>query len=102
MNTTEYILQPKSSKYNSDIYINECKICGKTYKETQLDVHHILFQSCCNENNLIDHVQKNDKNNLVVLCKEHHIQLHQGKFEIKGYKEIAGSGKELDIVYTFS
>ncbi len=87
LNVPEYIVQPKSSKYNADIYINNCQICDKSYKDEQLDVHHILFQSQCNQNGLIDHIKKNDKNNLVVLCKEHHIQVHNKNLEIYGYKD---------------
>jgi hypothetical protein len=87
MNIPEYIVQPKNSKYNADVYVDRCEICGKTYKEEQLDVHHILFQSQCNENNLVEHIQKNDKTNLVVLCKTHHVAVHNKNLEITGYKE---------------
>ncbi len=87
LNVPEYVLQPKSSKYNSEIYVDKCEICGKTYKDEQLDVHHILFQCNCNEEGMIDHIKKNDKSNLVVLCKEHHIQVHNKDLEIYGYKD---------------
>lgn len=87
LNVPEYVLQPKSSKYNSDIYIDKCEICGKTYKDEQLDVHHILFQCNCDNDGMIDHIKKNDKNNLVVLCKEHHIQVHNKNLEIYGYTD---------------
>ena len=87
LNVPEYILQPKNSKYNANIYIDKCQICGKTYKEEQLDVHHILFQSQCNQDDLIEHVKKNDKSNLVVLCKTHHIAVHNKDLEIYGYQE---------------
>ena len=35
----------------------------------------------------IEHVKKNDKSNLVVLCKTHHIAVHNKDLEIYGYKE---------------
>ena len=85
LQTPEYILNPKSGKYNSNIYVHACQICKKTYKETQLDEHHIIFQSECNENGLKNHVQKNTKSNFAVLCKEHHIAVHNKDLEIYGY-----------------
>jgi DNA mismatch repair protein MutS len=87
LNIPEHIIQPKYSKYNSEIYIDKCQIieCNKTYKDEQLDVHHILFQSHCDDNGMVEHVKKNDKNNLVVLCKNHHIQVHNKNLEIYGY-----------------
>lgn len=100
LNLPDHIIQPKSSKYNNDIYIDRCQIkeCNKTYKDEQLDVHHILFQSKCNENGLVEHVKKNDKSNLVVLCKEHHIQVHNKNLEIIGYKDTT-NGVELDYKF---
>jgi len=87
LNIPEYIIQPKKSIYNSDIYIDKCEICNKSYKEEQLDVHHILFQCNFNKDGVLDHIKKNDKSNLVVLCKEHHIQVHNKDLEIYGYKD---------------
>lgn len=87
LNIPEYIVEPKTSKYNSNVYVDKCEICNKTNKEEQLDVHHILFQSHCNENGLVEHVQKNDKSNLVVLCKTHHIAVHNKDLDIYGYKD---------------
>lgn len=98
LNVPEYILHPKNSKYNADIYIDKCEICAKTYKEEQLDVHHILFQSQCNQDDLIEHVKKNDKSNLVVLCKTHHVMVHNKDLEIYGYKE-TNEGMMLDYKY---
>jgi len=80
------IVNTQKSRYNSDIYVDHCAICKKTYKQTQLDVHHINFQSNCDENGLYKHIPKNMACNLVVLCKEHHTQVHQNKIKIKGYK----------------
>lgn len=95
LNEPDKIVNTQKSKYNSNIYVNSCKICGKTYKDTQLDVHHINFQSNCDENDLYNHIPKNMDCNLVVLCKEHHKQLHQNKIKIKGYK-YTSNGRELD------
>lgn len=85
LNEPDKILSDKKSKYNSDVYVHSCSICDKTYKETQLDVHHIKYQSECDENDRYEHIPKNFNCNLVVLCKEHHIQVHQNKIKIHGY-----------------
>ena len=95
LNEPDKVINTQKSRYNSNIYVNSCKICGKTYKETQLDVHHINFQSKCDENDLYNHIPKNMECNLVVLCKEHHTQLHQNKIKINGYN-YTSNGRELD------
>jgi DNA mismatch repair protein MutS len=100
LNISDYILHPKTSKYNTNIFVDKCQIdnCNKNYKNEQLDVHHILFQSQCNNNDLIDHIRKNDKSNLVVLCKEHHSQVHNKNLEIYGYIDTE-NGKKLDYKF---
>jgi DNA mismatch repair protein MutS len=84
------IMEMKTSKYNSTIYVDHCEICGKTAEQLggqgQLDVHHILFQQCFREG-LESHIQMNEQQNLVVLCKEHHQQVHQKEIEISGYQQ---------------
>lgn len=91
------IVNTQKSRYNSDIYVDHCAICKKTYKQTQLDVHHINFQSNCDENGLYKHIPKNMACNLVVLCKEHHTEVHQNKIKIKGYK-YTSDGRELEFL----
>ena len=82
----------KESKYNANVVVKECEIC-KTCVD--LDVHHIQFQCEANDFNLVDNgMHKNAKSNLVVLCKEHHQQVHQDKIIIHGWKETSG-GREL-------
>ena len=76
------LLPTKSSIYNSKLFIDKCAICEST---DNLDVHHILFQCQADENNNIGHVAKNAKNNLVVLCKKHHQDVHIGSLNITGY-----------------
>ena len=89
------IIPKKSSIYNSELFIDKCSICDSTEK---LDVHHILFQCSADNNNNIGHVSKNSKNNLVVLCKKHHQDVHNGGLLIKGYN-MTSTGKEL--IYKF-
>lgn len=99
MDFSDKILNHKESKYNSDVYINECQICGKNKKQAQLDVHHIKFQSMCNENGLIGHIPKNVKSNLVILCKKHHNDVHHHNLIINSYKMTLDKGKVLDYQY---
>ena len=91
------IIETHTSKYNADLIIDHCEICNKTVAELgkgQLDVHHILFQQCF-RNGLESNIGMNDLQNLVVLCKEHHQDVHQSKIEICGYKKTS-NGKMLD------
>jgi DNA mismatch repair protein MutS len=92
MGKNQEILSTKKSVYNSDVYVSECAICKKN---VDLDVHHINFQCTADKNNMIQHFHKNEKHNLVVLCKEHHNEVHQGGLKINGYK-MTGDGKILD------
>lgn len=86
------ILENKTSHYNSNIYIHECKICGKPAS----DVHHIKFQCQANENNIIDnYLQKDSLSNLVQLCEKCHDQVHNGNLNIYGYQQTS-QGVELN------
>jgi DNA mismatch repair protein MutS len=84
------ILDSNSSKYNSSIYVNECKICKTTaeqVKPSQLDVHHINQQKDTDCNNIVidKHFHKNNSHNLVVLCKPCHQKVHSNKIELSGW-----------------
>jgi DNA mismatch repair protein MutS len=83
---------PKSSNYNSATYVDECAICGN--KAGQLDVHHIHSQKYADCNDTIEYFNKNHGGNLVVLCVEHHNQVHQGDMIIHGWIETS-HGKKL-------
>ena len=88
------ILEKKKSKYNNNIYMDKCSICNKNSNETSLDVHHIIYQEKFDDNNNYNHLKKDDYNNLVVLCKEHHQDVHNNKLKIYGYtKTIDGERK---------
>ncbi len=69
------------SRYNKDVYIDQCKICNK---KTDLHCHHIIFQHMFGE----DHKFPFDKNiasNLCVLCENCHHRVHKGDININGY-----------------
>lgn len=84
VNKQQMVVSEKTSKYNSDVYVTECYICKST---EQLDTHHIIHQSKCNSDGLYEHIRKDAKSNLVVLCKQHHQATHKGKYVFDGYKE---------------
>lgn len=84
MGIEKELYSSKSSRYNSEVYVDKCVICGS---REQLDTHHIKFQCTADENGMIDTMDKDVKNNLVVLCKHHHQEVHKGNIEIEGYVE---------------
>ena len=89
------ILDTKQSKYNSEVFVHNCLICDRD----AVDVHHIKFQSTANSNNIIDsHIVKDDKSNLVPLCKECHDNVHNGNLIINGYLQ-SSKGIKLDYHY---
>lgn len=92
LNINNDILTSKKSKYNSGIYVSECKICQSI---NDLDTHHINFQSNADINGNIEHFHKNDKHNLVVLCKTCHKKVHENVIKINGYKTTT-NGVELE------
>ena len=87
----------KSSNYNSRLMVEKCQICGKhsTYKG-ELHTHHINEQHLSDSNGVIGDIQKNTKGNLVVLCQQHHQDVHAGKISIYGWKHCLKKGLYLD------
>ena len=60
----------KKSKYNSHLYMDECKMC-KT--KDKLETHHIVWQKDCIDNLLPNkQINKNHYSNLMVLCSKCH------------------------------
>jgi DNA mismatch repair protein MutS len=88
------LLSGKKSSYNSDIYVDMCKVC----RNPAVDVHHIKFQCTADDNSMIGHIQKDSKSNLVQLCKKCHNDVHNSRLEINGYIH-TGKGIELDFRY---
>lgn len=75
LNKSSKIIADKKSKYNGNVYVNHCLICGKT---DNLETHHIIFQSQST-------IKKHRKSNLVVLCTEDHDRIHNGKITVIGW-----------------
>lgn len=82
-----------ASRYNKQVLVNDCKVCGKPATET----HHIRYQCTATENGMVSpgvHVHR--ESNLVPLCEECHLKEHHGEFRILGYMQTS-NGRELQI-----
>ncbi len=77
----ELLVKKKKSKYNKELFVTKCVICGATAE----DVHHISQKSLADTAGFIGHFHKDNKHNLVPLCKEHHSQIHDGKLHVNGF-----------------
>jgi len=71
----------KTSKYNKNLYLVSCAICGEAVE----DVHHRLEQASADEWGFIGHIHKNQRSNLIPLCKLHHKMVHDGTLIIEGF-----------------
>ncbi len=95
----ESLISGKTSRYNSDVYIHECQLCHKKDVNgviSNLQTHHINFQKNCVDGFSKDkpHIRKNDKANLVVLCKECHDKIHHDGLDVGGYV-MTSKGKQI-------
>ena len=88
----ELLVKKKTSKYNKELYVTKCIICGAMAE----DVHHISQRSLADEAGFIGHFHKDNKHNLIPLCKEHHHQIHDGKLHVNGFI-MTSKGLELQI-----
>lgn len=86
LNKSSKLVADKKSKYNGQLYVNHCQICGE---KEELEAHHIIFQSKSK-------IRKDRKSNLVVLCSKHHDDVHSRKLIIDGWKSTT-DGKMLKI-----
>ena len=80
-------INEKTSKYNSNIYLNQCEICKSKNK---LETHHIVWQKDFDKDNINKdkiYLQKNDASNLVVLCSLCHDKVDRNEIIINGWKE---------------
>ena len=88
----ELLVKKKKSKYNKELYVTKCVICGAIAE----DVHHISQRSLADEAGFIGHFHKDNKHNLIPLCKEHHNQIHDGKLSVNGFV-MTSKGLELQF-----
>lgn len=92
--------QIKYSKYNNNLIMDKCEICGNKNKE-DLITHHINFQKDC-ENGVVknkQYIKMNDIINLICICKKCHNKIHHGNLIIDG-KKFTSNGEE--VIYHFS
>jgi DNA mismatch repair protein MutS len=94
LNQNTEFLKSDTSKYNSNIFMDHCEICDAKAEDT----HHIEEQNMANSKGLINYYHKNIKDNLVVLCKKCHDNVHNGNLNIKGWL-FTSEGKKLDYEY---
>ena len=94
LNIDNNFLEDNKSHFNSKIIVDDCKICSRKADE----VHHIKFQSEADNNNMINHIHKNNKSNLVALCEQCHNDVHNNNLVINGYKQTS-DGVLLDYKY---
>jgi len=86
----ELLVKKKKSKYNKELYVTKCVICGAVAE----DVHHISQRSLADKAGFIGHFHQDNKHNLVPLCKDHHNDIHNGKLHIEGFV-MTSNGLEL-------
>jgi DNA mismatch repair protein MutS len=91
----EELLNSKVSNYNSKLFMDMCSVCGANGNSYPLDTHHIKEQNTFDQ----DDINKDKLSNLVVLCKTHHDEVHNGQLQINGYLDTV-DGKKLD--YNFN
>ena len=94
-NNTQLILG-KQSKYNKHKIISKCEVCG----DIAVDTHHIKFQSEADNKGMIEHWHKDNKFNLVGLCKKCHQDVHSSppRLMIKGYQQ---TSKGIELVFKY-
>jgi len=85
----------KTSHYNCDVIMDKCRICSNPAEET----HHIKEQCFADENNMIDHHHKNNKHNLVPLCKKCHDDTTYGKLIIEKY---INTSDGIKLIYNYT
>ena len=88
----ELLVKKRSSKYNKELYVTTCVICGAKAE----DVHHIAQQSGADARGFVGHVPVHHRHNLVPLCREHHREIHEGKLVVKGFI-MTSNGLELEV-----
>jgi len=80
MNRNKFIVEPKTSKYNKDVYMDICSVCNKKCEE----VHHLNPQENADKYGFIKNKQlhMNHKSNLLPICIECHDNIHNGNINV--------------------
>ena len=86
-----FFIDPKTSRYNSGVFMDVCKICNTTSSQ---ETHHIVPQASPNGHG---HYSKDAAFNLLPVCAKCHDIIHSGKGQltVSGYIATT-SGRKLD------
>ena len=84
------VVTPITSRYNSSVYVDTCAKCGVSRAAGELHTHHIMEQQYADDKGYIGSMHKNAKDNLIVLCKQCHNNLHQNHQELTTVKTAGG------------
>ncbi len=97
MGKSKRLAETKTSRYNSQIIMNVCAICGENgIGEAPLETDHIKEQKNADNNGYIGSMHKNQAKNLVPLCKNCHRKKTAGDIVINGWIETS-SGRKLNF-----
>jgi len=96
------IISGKTSRYNSNILVYSCNICGKEDNTAShispLETHHINFQKDCVDGFIKDkpHIRANHQSNLIILCDDCHNKVHRNELKIIGWKATTRGNRVLE------
>jgi DNA mismatch repair protein MutS len=86
----------KKSRYNKDVLIEMCQLCNVNKAE---HTHHINEQKLANTDGFINNFHKNNKSNLIPLCKDCHILQHNNNNNKLEYKQTTIGNKLINNIY---
>ena len=90
LGTPNALVSPQASRYNANVFMHRCAVCGKAATET----HHILPQKDADIHGRIGAIPVHAKYNLVPLCDTCHKKEHHGHLSIMGF-EMTSRGARL-------
>lgn len=82
------------SKYNAKCIKYKCAVCSAP----AIDTHHIQFQKDANSHDMIGHIHKNRRSNLVELCETCHTAVHNDTLIIHGWQQ-STNGRHLEYTW---
>ena len=94
-NMNKFVVEPKTSRYNSSVFFDVCSICNSKTEE----IHHIKEQFLADKNNIIkgENIHKNVKSNLINVCIKCHDEIHAKKINVNGFIQ-TNNGVVLDVL----
>lgn len=91
------IVEMNQSRYNAKVYVDSCAMCNRNKSQIELHTHHILERHTADDKGLVTKttitkdgkeinvgtMHKNAKDNLIVLCRDCHRNLHSNEIELE-------------------